>query len=94
VALRACSRGRRIVDGFAILTRDRAEPVLVDDVREAAADADIRHEIEARDLVHLAVMRRIGSDRTVSADRRFDRIDGITRLDNAHVAEWREGIAA
>jgi len=37
--------------------------------------------VKARDLVHVAVMRRHGLTRVISADRHFDQVAGIERLD-------------
>ena len=44
--------------------------------------------ISAHDLVHAAVMKRLGANRIVSSDADFDRLLGVTRLDPAHVGEW------
>lgn len=44
-------------------------------------------ELSARDLLHVAVMLRVGSERIVKADKSFDRLagEGIERLDPAGV---------
>jgi len=44
--------------------------------------------IDARDLVHATVMLRVGSKRILTADRGFDKIPGIERLDPLLVEEW------
>jgi predicted nucleic acid-binding protein len=44
--------------------------------------------LSARDLLHAAVMQRVGTERIVSADRRFDVIAWLQRLDPATVATW------
>ena len=41
--------------------------------------------LPVRDAIHAAVMRRNGIERIISADRHFDAIAGITRVDPA---EW------
>jgi len=41
-----------------------------------------------RDLVHLAVMRRAGCTHIVTADRGFDGLSGIQRLDPLDVDRW------
>ncbi len=70
-----------------------SEPVAVADVREAVELADEHHDVAARDLLHAAVMRRVGADHLVTADRDFDRIRGVTRLLPAAVDEWGEPLA-
>lgn len=45
-------------------------------------------ELSARDLIHVAIMRRVGSRQIVTADRAFDAIEGIERLDPLRVEEW------
>lgn len=37
--------------------------------------------VKARDLIHVAVMRRHGLTRVISTDRHFDQVAGIERLD-------------
>ncbi len=37
--------------------------------------------VKARDLLHVAVMRNNGITQIISADRHFDRVEGIIRLD-------------
>ena len=49
----------------------------------AAELADRHPGISARDLVHVAVMQRLGINRIISADTDFDRLEGIDRLDPA-----------
>jgi predicted nucleic acid-binding protein len=41
-----------------------------------------------RDLVHLAVPRRVGAGSIVAADADFDAVDRVTRLDPTDVARW------
>jgi predicted nucleic acid-binding protein len=50
--------------------------------------------LEARDLIHFAVMRRFGVTRIISADRGFDGVPGIERLDPKRLAEWRDSVIA
>ncbi len=44
--------------------------------------------VKARDLIHVAVMRRCGLTRVISTDRHFDQVAGIERLDPE--ALWKE----
>jgi predicted nucleic acid-binding protein len=60
-------------------------PVTRADV-ELAADLIVRHPaLPVRDAVHAAVMSRTGIDRVITADRHFDIVPGIIRVD---VAGW------
>ncbi len=92
LAIRRWALGKEVVRGFAEVMLDRVEPVHVEDIVEAASMADRHQSISARDLVHAAVMSRIGIDRIVSADTDFDRLPGITRLDPTKVGEWEGSI--
>jgi predicted nucleic acid-binding protein len=65
------------------------EAIQAADVEAAATLADEHSELDARDLLHAAVMARLGSTQIVSADKGFDRIPQIERLDPAHVGVWR-----
>ena len=50
--------------------------------------------VSARDLVHAAVMRRLGANRIVSVDADFDRLPDVTRLDPADLDLWADSILA
>ena len=80
--------GREVLRGFAEVMHGRIEPVYAGDIRLTARLADSHLGVSARDLLHAAVMRRLGADRIISADTDFDRLPGVTRLDPAHVGEW------
>ena len=86
--------GREVLHGFAALMRSRVEPVFAQDVDEAMELAEDHQRINSRDLVHVAVMRRLGLERIVSADRHFDEISGIERLDPGKIDEWRDSVLA
>jgi predicted nucleic acid-binding protein len=60
-----------------------------EDVVAAASIADEYVRLSARDLIHLAILQRVGATHIVTADRSFDGIDGITRLDPLLVDEWQ-----
>lgn len=87
-ALRLWDAGRAVVAQFLVLMEGRVEAVLVDDVRRAAELADEHRDVAARDLLHAAVMRRLGADAIVSTEKDFDRIRDVTRLPPAAVDEW------
>lgn len=84
--------GREVIHSFGEAMHDRIEPVYVEDVRLAAAMADRHPQVSARDLVHAAVMRRIGASRIISADTDFDRLPEIVRLEPSDYAEWGDSV--
>ena len=82
------SLGRVVFQSFAEVMRDRVEPVYLEDVERAGNLADNYPEVSTRDLVHAAVMKRLGVDRIISADTDFDNLPGVIRLAPAAVGEW------
>ena len=84
--------GREVLQGFAELMHGRIEPVYEVDIELAAELADRHPTVSARDLVHAAVMKRLGSVQIISSDTDFDRIPGVLRLDPAGVEEWRDSV--
>ena len=84
--------GREVVRAFAEAMNGRIEPVHAEDVILATELADLHPGVSARDLVHAAVMQRLKADRIISADTDFDRLEGINRLDPAHMDEWDSSI--
>ena len=92
LASRRWMLGRRVLRDFAEVMRDRIEPVYEEDVHLAGILADRHPEVSARDLVHTAVMQRLGVDRIISSDADFDRLPGVTRLEPARVGDWRDSV--
>ena len=84
--------GREVVRAFSEAMRGRIEPVHGEDVTLAAELADRHPGVSARDLVHAAVMQRLGVDRIISADTDFDQLEGLDRLDPARIGEWGSSI--
>lgn len=84
--------GRDVLRVFAGVMRNRLELVRPEDVEVASGLADEHPGIAARDLLHAAVMRRIGVQRIISADRGFDRLPGVSRLDPSTVNEWESTV--
>jgi len=84
--------GREVVRAFAEAMCERVEPVYGEDVILATELADRHPGVSARDLVHAAVMQRLGVSRVISADTDFDRLEGIERLDPARTEEWEDSI--
>ncbi len=75
------SEAERIVTSFAVLLEGRVIDVLADDVVEASRLAFALPSLSARDLLHVAILRRAGVGHIISADRAFDAVPGLQRLD-------------
>jgi len=56
------------------------------DVQRAREQAEEYPGLSPRDLIHLAVMLRHGIHEIITADRGFDRVRGIRRIDPAEFA--------
>ncbi|MPZ23417.1 MAG: PIN domain-containing protein [Dehalococcoidia bacterium] len=72
--------GRRVFDAFEVLMSGRVAAVGVGDVSLAAQMTADYPTVDTRDLVHAAVMRRLGSVTILSSDAGYDAIDGLARL--------------
>ena len=88
LALRLWPLGREVLRGFAEVMRGRIEPVYVNDIELAMTLADGHPTLPARDLLHVAVMRRLGTNRIITADADFDRIPAMVRLDPTDIRRW------
>ena len=84
--------GRQVLHGFAEVMHDRIEPVYAADIHAGARLADRHPGISDANLLHAAVMQRVGTDRIISVDTDFDRLPGITRLDPLRVEEWIDSV--
>ena len=91
-ASRRWELGRQVVRSFAEIMHDRIEPIYEDDILLAARLADHHPQVSTRDLVHAAVMRRLGAERIISADTDFDRLSEFTRLDPSDVQQWSDSL--
>lgn len=80
--------GYAALSEFARTMSERIEPVLAGDVLRAATLAPSYARLSARDLIHLAVMGRLGVERMASADAGFDGIAWLTRLDPLRLDLW------
>jgi predicted nucleic acid-binding protein len=89
LALRLWPQGRGAFQRFSEILQERVEAVQAVDVQHAAGLADTHQELGARDLLHAAVMHRLGVRRIISADMGFDRLPEIERLDPAQESSWR-----
>jgi len=92
LALRLWPLGREVLRGFAEVMHGRIEPVYVDDIERAMTLADSHPTLPARDLVHAAVMRRLGTDRIITADTDFDRVPAVVRLDPSDIDRWTASV--
>lgn len=92
LTLRLWPQGREVFQRFGDLVRERVEAVHAADVERAAGLADLHPESGARDLLHVAVMQRLGVRRIISADTGFDRLPEVKRLDPARLARWRNAV--
>ena len=92
LATRRWTLGREVLWAFSEVMEDRIEPVQLSDIGVASALADDHPGISARDFLHAAVMRRLGVVRIISADRDFDRLPGIVRLDPVDVDAWESSV--
>ena len=86
--------GLEVLRAFAEALHGRIEPVHAEDVMSASELANDHPGVSARDLVHTAVMQRLGANRIISADTDFDRLQGIDRLGPSRVMEWERSIHA
>jgi predicted nucleic acid-binding protein len=84
--------GTRVILDFTAALRGQIEPLYVADVELASSLAGHHRGLSARDLAHLAVMQRLGTERIVLADRGFDEIPGLERLDPQDIDMWRTSI--
>ncbi len=76
---------RRPTVGFAVFdtfmaTIPRIYPVLLADLRTSRAILVEHPDVEPRDAIHVAVMRRTGVCAIVSYDEHFDGIPGVDRF--------------
>ena len=82
--------GQAVVESFAAMMHGRVSPVAIGDVLAAGQLAKEHQGLSARDLLHLAVMHRLGVTRIVTADADFGRVPGVIRLDPADDREWNQ----
>lgn len=94
LVLRQWTRGRQVFGRFHELMQERVEPISAADVQLASTLADSHSELNARDLLHAAVMHRLGVRRVVSADAHFDRLLDVDRLDPAKIDNWRDSVTS
>lgn len=88
LALHRWPQGRDVLVRFSTLMGGRIEPDYAADVEVAASLAGRQEVLSARDLLHAAIMRRVGATRIISADQGFDQLSDLQRLDPADVALW------
>ncbi len=77
----AAEQGFQVFDHFHKLMEGRILPITADDALKARELAAEHPRLGARDLIHLAVMRRNNIRRIISADRHFDGLSEVERID-------------
>lgn len=80
--------GQTVVESFAAMMHSRVSPVAIDDVLAAGRLANEHPGLSTRDLLHLAVMHRLGVVSVVTADADFGRVPGVIRLDPTDFGKW------
>ena len=91
-SIRLWQTGHRVFDEFSAIMAGRIEPMLPQDAQLAANLADAYPSLDARDLIHLAIMQRLGVTRIVTTDGGFKDLPGIERLDPADIENWRGSV--
>lgn len=86
---RQAVRARETISVLVALLGSQIVPIEVRDVLWCL-NQQFPEGIEARDRLHVSVMRRLAVVNIISADRTLDRIPGITRLDPASLPAWRD----
>jgi predicted nucleic acid-binding protein len=94
MALNLYEQGREVIQRFANVLHDRIEPLNVADVVSALTLAELVRGLSARDLIHLAIMSRLGVDAIVSADRGFNNVPGVNRLDPGDLNSWGPNVVS
>jgi len=88
LSLRRWPEGQQIIEGFARLMQGHIEPITAADVLGATALAEGHPGLSARDLLHVAVLRRVGAAGIITADARFESVAGLRRFDPAQLDTW------
>ena len=81
--------GREILRRFETLLRGHIEPIYPQDVFDASRLADQVPHASSRNLVHAAVVHRLGINLVISTDSDFERIPNVQRLDPMRFDEWQ-----
>jgi predicted nucleic acid-binding protein len=84
---------RRAILQFRTALHDSFALVTLADI-DAAVAHDLPARLAARDRIHVAVMRRLGVTQMVTADRGFEGVPGIQRLDPLLLPAWRDEVFA
>ncbi len=77
------AKGFRIFDAFRRVMSGRILPVADEDVQRARELAETYPHMSPRHLIHLAVMDRRAIGEIVTADRGFEGVAGVRRIDPA-----------
>ena len=91
-ALRIWDVGRQVYAEFSEAMRGRVLPIHHRHIEAAAQMLTDHPRLQARDAIHVAVMFDAGCERIVSADRAFDAVPEVTRLDPMRYVEWADSV--
>lgn len=89
LALNRWALGAHVFSNFATVVAGQVETIEFADVLLAAQLVTRYRGLSARDLMHVAVMQRVGIRLIATADAGFEQVNGINRLDPAQLGEWR-----
>ena len=94
LALRAWPQGGEVLREFSTIMRGRIESIHATDIETAAdlADRYAPSGLSARDLLHAAVIVRVGAPRVISADKGFGLLPEVELLAPADFEAWRTKI--
>jgi predicted nucleic acid-binding protein len=84
--------GKTAIEDFMLLMTGRIASIDPVDVRATITLADQYTHLSARDLLHLAVIRRLGVSAIASADTDYDQVLDLSRLDPDQLASWERRI--
>jgi len=90
--LKDMDNGWRIFDHFKTIISE-VLPVTSGDVRLARTLSE-KYSFSPRDLLHLAVMNNNDIDTIISADKDFDQVDAIQRVDPLNFEDWLAAMTA
>jgi predicted nucleic acid-binding protein len=84
--------GRSALQDFLLVLSGRIVGIEPPDASAVIALADQYSGLSARDLLHLAVMQRLGVSVISTADADYDQVPSLSRLDPARLGTWQHMI--
>jgi predicted nucleic acid-binding protein len=86
--------GRAAVQDFLLVMTGRIASIEPPDAHATITLADQYPRLSARDLLHVAVIHRLGVTAIATADADYDHVPSLVRLDPAQLATWQHIIAS